>query len=67
MEYRNLYDGHMLNAWTTEVGEGRWTWAFTIDDEAQVMHRGPPRTPEASVLEEAIAEARRTIDAYPKG
>jgi hypothetical protein len=65
VEYRDLYKGHTINAWTSEERKGRWTWSFTIDDEAIVSNSGMPRTSEQPMLDEAIARAKAVIDAYP--
>jgi len=57
----------MLNAWTEEASAGRWTWKFTIDDEQLVQRRQTPGSPERAMLEEAIQQAHRAVDAYPSG
>jgi hypothetical protein len=66
MEYRDLYLGHTINAWTSEAGAGLWTWAYTIDDETRVEGSGPPQPSERAMLDEAIAQARSAVDRYPK-
>jgi hypothetical protein len=65
MEHRDVYKGHTINAWTTQERKGRWTWSFTIDDEAMVSNDGRPQAPEQFMLDAAIDRAKAIVDAYP--
>ena len=66
MEYRDEYQGHVINAWTSEEKRGRFIWSFTVDDDSVVNNEGKPQPFEQQMLTEAIAQARAKIDAYPK-
>lgn len=66
MEYRDEYQGHVINAWTSEERRGRFIWSFTIDDDSVVNNEGKPQRSEQLMLDEAIARARVKIDTYPK-
>jgi hypothetical protein len=62
--YRDLYEGHLLNAWTAQVAGG-WTWCYTVDDGAMVESGGQPNMPESMVLDEGIGQARRAVRENP--
>ena len=66
MEYRDEYQGHVINAWTSKERPGRFIWSFTIDDDSVVNNEGNPQPSEQLTLDEAIAQARAKIDAYPR-
>ncbi len=66
MEYVEEYRGHRINAWTDARDDG-WTWSYTIDSETLVEKAGGPMPHDAAALREAVAEARRRVDAWPQG
>jgi predicted amino acid dehydrogenase len=66
MEYREEYQGHVINAWTSAERPGRFIWSYTIDDDALVINQGKPQRAEQQMLDEAVDRARSAIDKYPK-